>query len=56
MLYGISAVFDQMHFSTDAVLDALDVSTCDTGTRDIAPPNNGTWLPAQAPDTPSSTR
>ena len=25
MLYGISAVFDQMPFSNDAVLDALDV-------------------------------
>jgi hypothetical protein len=41
MLYGISAVFDQMVSSNDAVLDALDV---------------GTRLPALTPDTPSSTR
>jgi len=46
MLYGISAVFDQLPFSNDAVLDALDVDAHDVGTRP----------PALAPDTPSSTR
>jgi len=46
MLYGISAIFDQILFSNDAVLDALDVGTRDVGTRP----------PALAPDTPLSTR
>ena len=32
MLYGIIAVFDQMPFSNDAVLDALDVA-CTTASR-----------------------
>jgi hypothetical protein len=50
MLYGISAVLDQaldqLPFSNDAVLDALDVHAQDAGTRP----------PALALDTPSSTR
>jgi hypothetical protein len=46
MLYGISAVLDQLPFSNDAVLDALDVDAQDAGTRP----------PALAPDNPSSTR
>jgi hypothetical protein len=46
MLYGISAVFIQMPFSGDAVLDALDLDALDVGIRP----------PARTPDTPSSTR
>ena len=51
MLYGISAVFDQLPFSNDAVLDALDVDAHDVDAHDV-----GTRPPALAPDTPSSTR
>jgi hypothetical protein len=46
MLYGISAVFNQLPFSNDAVPDALDPDALDRSTRP----------PALAPDTASSTR
>jgi hypothetical protein len=42
MLYGISAVFDQMPVSNDAVLDALGIA--------------GAKPPQRVPDRPSSTR
>ncbi len=54
MFYGISAVFDRLPLSNDAVLDALDVAldvALDIGARDV-----GARLTAHTPDTPSSTR
>jgi len=51
MLYGINAIVEQIHFSNDAVLDAVGV-----GTPDVGPPDLGTRPPAPAPDTPLSTR
>jgi hypothetical protein len=51
MLYGISAVFIQMPFSGDAVLDALDLDALDLDALDV-----GIRPPARTPDTPSSTR
>jgi len=56
MLYGINAIVEQIHFSNDAVLDAVGVGTPDVGPPDIGPPDLGTRPPAPAPDTPLSTR
>jgi hypothetical protein len=46
MLYVISAVFDRLPFTNNAILDALDLDALDRGTRP----------PAVAAETPSSTR
>jgi hypothetical protein len=55
MLYGISAVFNQMPFLNDAVSDdfnfALDVAL-DLGALDVA----GAKPPRQTPERQSSTR
>lgn len=56
MLYGISAVFDQMLFSNDVVFDALDfaldLGALDPGALDSA----GAKPLRRTPDRPSSTR